>query len=163
MMSDPVNREEGDPSFDVDGMLGRLAKWLRIMGFDAAFPRSAPSEGRVFVTMKKDVRRPGSVSITKIGPMDQLAEFLEQTGIDPNPARVLSRCLVCNVPVGETTRERAAGRVPDRVLRTSSSFNECPRCGRIYWEGTHGERIRKRLKKVHGWTDPTGVDSSSAD
>jgi uncharacterized protein with PIN domain len=163
MMFDPVNREERDPSFDVDGMLGRLAKWLRILGFDAAFPRSVPSEGRSFVTMKKNARLPGSVRITKICPSDQLAEFLEQTGTDPDPARLLTRCLVCNVPVGETTRERVTGRVPDRVLRTISSFNECPSCGRIYWEGTHVERIRKLLEEVHVRTDPTRVDSSAAD
>lgn len=162
-MADLANREECDPSFDVDGMLGRLAKWLRILGFDAAFPRSVPSAGRSFVTMKKNVRVPGSVRITKISPRDQLGEFLEQTGIDPNPDRVLTRCLVCNVPVGEATSERVSGRVPDRVLRTVSSFNECPSCGRIYWEGTHGERIRKRLEEVYIWKDPMRVDSSAAD
>jgi hypothetical protein len=133
-------------SLDVDGMLGRLAKWLRILGFDAAFPRSRPSEGRLFVTARRSVAYAGAIVVSGGDPSDQLRQVMEQAGIRPDPRLLLSRCLICNVPVREVQREDIAGKVPDGVFQRSRSFHECPECGRIYWEGSHAERIKKKLQ-----------------
>lgn len=134
--------------FDVDGMLGRLAKWLRILGFDAAFPRPVPSEGRIFVTMKKDTPPGKAIRITTTGPVQQLKELLEQSGIDPDRSLFFTRCLVCNVPVRPISRNDVAGKIPEPVSRMTSAFNMCPGCGRVYWEGSHGKRIGKVLKQI---------------
>jgi uncharacterized protein len=148
MDNDPPNLPIPSASFDVDGMLGRLSKWLRILGFDAAFPRSKPSAGRLFVTARRSVTYAGAISVSGQDPLEQLRQVLEQAGIRPDPKLFLSRCLVCNVPVREVQRENAVGKVPDRILEKMEIFHECPACGRIYWEGSHAERIKTRLEAI---------------
>jgi uncharacterized protein len=148
MVNHPPDREATSASLDVDGMLGRLAKWLRVVGFDAAFPRSRPSEGRLFVTARKSVTYAGAIVVSGEDPAHQLRQVLEQAGIRPDPSFFLSRCLICNVPVREVQREDVAGKVPDGVFQRSRSFRECPECGRIYWEGSHAERMKKRLQNL---------------
>jgi len=143
-----------DISFDVDGMLGRLAKWLRILGFDADFPCPSPSEGRLFVTMKKAARFSSAITITATDLESQLEELFEQTKILPDPDLFLSRCLVCNIPVTEIPKESVSGKVPRPVFEMISVFNECPRCRRIYWEGSHGTRIKSRLEKIRTGASP---------
>ncbi len=142
------------PCFDVDNMLGRLAKWLRILGFDAEYPRSTSRPGRIFVTAKEVAAFPTAIRVTTGAVEDQLSELFNQAGIDPNPELFFSRCLICNVPVEEISRDKTEGKVPEAVWQTTTHFNECPRCRRIYWEGTHGNRIKKRLAEagVRGFT-----------
>lgn len=135
-------------SFDVDGMLGRLAKWLRILGFDAAFPRSRPSVGRFFVTSRRSAPHAGAIIVSGDDPHEQLKQVIEQAGIRSDPSLFLTRCLICNVPVRDVNREDVAGKVPAGIFRRSESFHECPECGRIYWEGSHAERIKKRLQML---------------
>ena len=148
MVNQPSNRPGPTASFDVDGMLGRLAKWLRILGFDTAFPRSRPSVGRIFVTARRSVAYAGAIVVSGEDPSDHLRQVLKQAGIRPDPRLFLSRCLICNVPVREVQSEDVAGKVPDGVFQRSRSFRECPECGRIYWEGSHAERIKKRLQNL---------------
>ncbi len=148
MADQPQDYKVPSASFDVDGMLGRLAKWLRILGFDAAFPCSRPSAGRIFVTARKAVPYAGAMLVTGNDPLEQLKQVLEQAGIRPDPKLFLSRCLVCNVPVREVKRENVVGKVPDRILENAELFHECPACGRIYWEGSHAERMQKRLQNL---------------
>ena len=80
--------------------------------------------------------------------MEQLKQVLEQTGVRPNPELFLSRCVVCNVLVEPVSLDRVAGKVPDAVLEMTATFNQCPSCGRIYWEGCHPERMIKRLETI---------------
>jgi len=136
------------PPFDVDGMLGALAKWLRILGFDAAYPCSGPSSGRIFVTGKRIAGRSDTLILEDQDPLAQLKQVLDEVGIAPDPDLFLSRCLACNVPVEEIPRDKAEGRVPEKILLRATVFNECPKCGRVFWEGSHGKRIRKRLHKA---------------
>ena len=136
------------PGFDVDGMLGRLAKWLRILGFDAVFPRAAPSEGRVFVTTKKGAPSPCVIRILGGTITEQLREVLDHVGIVPHPDLIFSRCLLCNAAVEKVTRESVEGKVPGRVFGVTCAFHQCPQCGRVYWEGTHEARVRKSLERM---------------
>jgi uncharacterized protein with PIN domain len=135
-------------AFDVDGMLGALTKWLRILGFDAAYPCSTPASGRIFVTMKRVAGRSDTIVVEDQDPVAQLKQVLEEAGISPDPELFLTRCLICNVPVEEIPRDKVAGRVPEQVFQKVTLFNECPTCGRIYWEGSHDQRIKKRLQKA---------------
>jgi len=133
-------------AFDVDGTLGRLAKWLRIMGFDAAYPCKKQSGRRIFVTSKQSRLGPTIVIVSSPDALDQLKDVLDNVGVRPDPDLFLSRCLVCNVPVTPIPREEAKGKVPEAVYQGVQSFNRCGRCQRIYWEGSHPDRIRSRLK-----------------
>ncbi|MGO9116282.1 MAG: Mut7-C RNAse domain-containing protein [Desulfomonilaceae bacterium] len=136
------------PCFDVDGMLGRLAKWLRILGFDAAYPRSAPTADRYFVTTRKQKGILQIIIVTANDSMQQLKQVLTAISVRPDPSMFFSRCLICNIPVVEISRADAAGQVPEEIFGSRSEFHECPRCRRVYWEGSHLSRMSRRLKSV---------------
>ncbi len=136
------------PCFDVDGMLGRLAKWLRILGFDAAYPKNAPTADRYFVTTRQRKGIPQITIVTANDSMEQLKEVLAATGVRPNPSLFLSRCLICNIPVIEIPRADAAEQVPEEIFRSRSKFHKCPQCRRVYWEGSHLSRISRCLKSI---------------
>jgi len=129
-------------------MLGHLAKWLRVLGFDAAYPCKAPSPGRTFITAKRIAAGSDTIIVEDQDPLDQLKQALEHAGISTDPGLFLSRCLLCNVPVKEVPRDRIAGRVPELIFQALTKFNECPRCGRVFWEGSHAERMKMRLQKM---------------
>ncbi len=133
-------------AFDVDGMLGGMAKWLRVLGFPAAYPRRAPGPGRFFVTTAKFKTFPLALIITGTTPLEQVKEALEQAHITPDPDLFLSRCLICDEPVVTANREQLADRVPEKIRISVESFRECRRCGRIYWEGGHHRRMMNRLR-----------------
>jgi uncharacterized protein len=133
------------PCFDVDGMLGRLAKWLRILGFDAAYPRISSTIGRYFVTTKDRISGGKTIVVSGDDPMEQLKQVLTAIHVRPDQSLFFSRCLICNVPVVEIPKADVSGRVPEEILGSRSEFHECPQCRRVYWEGSHLGRIVRRL------------------
>lgn len=137
------------PTFDVDGMLGGLVKWLRILGYDAAFPCPRPTSPlRVFITTVPGKVRAGDVIVTTEHRLQQLAEVLQQTGFEPDEALFFSRCVLCNEPVVPVPRDEVLAKVPDWIFHSGGPFHACPKCGRIYWEGSHLERVKKRLQAL---------------
>jgi uncharacterized protein with PIN domain len=141
--------------FAADAMLGRLARWLRLLGFDCAYDpaitdealvRLAETEARTILT--RDRRLPeewwvsGVYLVRAEDLLGQLAEVIEAFDLAAS-VRLLTRCNECNRALAPLAREQAAGRVPPRVLELHDAFAECPGCGRVYWEGTHAERIRE--------------------
>jgi len=147
--------EEGPPPLLLDGMLGRLAKWLRLLGYDAAYDnqaddlelaRRARAEGRVLLTRDRELAGRRGLR-TLLVRSDVLEEQVEQTveELGPPSQTALSRCSLCNEPLQATTPEEVAGRVPPYVLRTQPRFRICPSCGRVYWAGTHLDHMRDYL------------------
>lgn len=139
--------QDPEEGFDLDGMLGNLAKWLRILGFDAKFPCKKVAQDRYFVTTNRKLKNPQVLRIHDGSPTEQMKQLFDLTGIVPNPNLFLSRCLTCNVPVRETARHKVKGKVPDSVFSRTPIFHECPLCGKLYWEGTHASRIKRRLEE----------------
>jgi len=133
------------PAFDVDGNLGALAKWLRILGFDAAFPRKSPSRERIFVTTRLVLESPVTVVVDDPDPIGQVKQVIADTGIIVREEMLFTRCFLCNVPVHEISSAQAGGRVPGPILQSKRVFHECPQCRRVYWEGSHEKRIKRRL------------------
>ena len=146
------------PPLAADAMLGGLARWLRVLGLDVAYDpalddaalvRLAAGEGRVILTrdrrlvQRRLARNHLLVASDEVGA--QLRQVLGQLAIVPDPARLLSRCLRCNLPLVALDAELARERVPPYVASTRERFRECPRCGRVYWSATHVERMRERL------------------
>jgi len=151
MSRNPENPDTPDapPAFDVDGMLGGLVKWLRILGYDAAFPCPRPTSPlRVFVTTVPGKARAGDVIVSTEHRLQQLAQVLQQTGFEPDEALFFSRCILCNEQVVPVQRDDVVDEVPDWIFRSGASFQACPKCGRIYWEGSHLERVKKRLEAL---------------
>jgi uncharacterized protein with PIN domain len=143
--------------FFCDAMLGRLARWLRALGFDTAYEAHiaddalvarARSEGRLVLTrdrrLAEEQRTGGVLVITTDEPVAQLREVLSRLGLSI-PERLFTRCTVCNTEVEPLSADEARSRVPPNVLARHTGFTRCRTCGRIYWEGGHVRRMRQRL------------------
>lgn len=133
-------------------MLGHLARWLRLLGYDAPQPKRLPAQaapGEALLTRRRAWQgRPGVVFIKHDRLEDQLGQVLDELELTPEPRRFFSRCLDCNVPVEPLAREAAAGRVPDYILDTAEGFTHCLGCGKVFWPGSHGKRARERLAAI---------------
>ena len=148
-----------DVRFATDCNLGKLAKWLRILGYDTlhergnadlGFLQKAAAEGRIALTRKRDLARlspEGRLVVVKADHVRfQLHEVLEALSLEPDPVKKMTRCLLCNTPLEEIPKERAEGGVPLYVYVTCVQFKGCPSCGRIYWPGTHCRHIEEFLR-----------------
>ncbi len=135
-----------------DAMLGRLARWLRLLGYDAPHikrpPAQAGPDGILLTRRRAWQGRPGVIFVAHDKLEDQLRQVVAELGLEPDPTKLFSRCLECNVPVVPLERSDASGRVPDFVLDTAESFTQCPRCKKVFWPGSHGKRARARLAEL---------------
>ena len=146
--------------FVVDSMLGKVAKWLRVLGFDAVCERLSQrsqveahiGEGRVVVTRNRRWRgEPGVVYPESNEPREQLRDVIREMRLGPGDAHFLDRCMLCNELLRPLSRGEAFGLVPDYIVATSTIFHRCPQCGRVYWKGTHPARIKQRLRELLSW------------
>ena len=149
------------PPMIADAMLGALARWLRVLGLDVAYDPAlddpelverAVAEGRVILTRDRRLvqrRLARNHLLIRSGVVEeQVRQVLEELGIRPDPGRLLGRCLRCNAATEPIPVEDARALVPPWVARTQEEYRACPVCGRIYWSGTHAERMRKRLERM---------------
>lgn len=138
-------------------MLGRLARWLRVLGFDTAYDPAvddpelvawADAEGRVLLTrdrhLVEHLRPAASVLIRSDRALDQLCEVVEACGVE-GPLELFARCPVCNGSLRLATPEERAEHVPERARELPGPVRRCTCCGRVYWLGTHTERMRQSL------------------
>jgi hypothetical protein len=147
------------PRFVADCMLGRLAKWLRAFGFDAAYDpfaddravvEQARERGAVLLTRDTRIHAPGVrlLFINDDHVEDQLRQLVGKLPLDLSQAQPMTRCTVCNQPLAPATRGEVWDRVPPFVYLTQVEFAVCPGCSRVYWEGTHVARMRARLSEL---------------
>lgn len=140
--------------FFADAMLGRLAKRLRLGGWDTKYEsfihdadlvRRAAAEGRIILTrdrrlmLRRGAR--GTAFLLHANGVDD--QWRELTAHWPalTAGDAFSRCAECNTPIESVDREDVRDRVPPYVYRTQDKFFACPGCGRIYWPGTHVPKI----------------------
>ena len=152
-----------DLKFIVDQNVGKLAKWLRTMGYDALFFNSgddsrmiatALAEGRVMLTrdtqiMKRRIVTSGrlkAILIQSDEPERQMRQVIDSLSLDCQ-FRPFTICLECNHLLVERDKQQIKDLVPPYVFQTQSQFMECPACHRIYWRGTHWQAMTRRLKK----------------
>jgi uncharacterized protein with PIN domain len=140
-------------------MLGRLARWLRILGYDAEyFPgedddllRQARREGRVLLT--RDTRLlqrrtlPPHLFIESDHVMEQLRQVVRGLHLNPT-APPAHRCCCCNTELEQRDRTQVVGLVPEFVWSHHDEFWACPRCRRIYWAGTHRRRMQEAIRAL---------------
>jgi uncharacterized protein with PIN domain len=154
----PVPAER--PRFIADAMLGRLARWLRTLGYDTVYDDAIPDaelvrralvEGRLILTRDRKLfdewRVDGGLVLRAEGTLEQLAEVAATFRLPP-PARLFTRCRVCNGVLEPAERDALEDRVPARVWDRVQDFAQCPNCGRVYWEGSHTDRMRSVLARV---------------
>lgn len=147
--------------FAVDIMLGKLAKWLRVLGFDArslflagrAAIESLLLEGFIPVTRRERFRdMEGVIFIRSDHHLEQLLEIISLVSLGGEEVRLFSRCILCNVGLARIPGEAVFGAVPDYVFETVSDFRRCPECGRVYWPGSHRRRMIEQLESLTGWS-----------
>jgi len=148
--------------FLVDAMLGKLARWLVLLGYDAKFAggagradlellEEARREDRVFITRDRripDVAGVRKVIITHARLEDQLRQLASELDLKPDPALLFSRCPDCNAPLETLPREEALPLVPPKVKTLETPFWRCRLCGRLYWNGTHTARIIEKIRSL---------------
>lgn len=148
------------PRFVADTMLGRLAHWLRAMGCDTAYLGPAEDsrllelargEDRLLITRDAALARLAGARGCLLRATDvdaQLDEVVGKLGLVTTNGHWLSRCLECNTMLERCDVADALEQVPERVAAVHTEFWRCPTCARIYWAGTHAERILARLGEL---------------
>jgi uncharacterized protein len=147
--------------FICDSMLGRLAKGLRMLGFDTLYARTlnpqplvqtALDQQRVILTRRTTFpKKTPSGSILCIhsnSPKEQLREVITAYPIDAAAVKPFTICLRCNAALAAIEKEAAAGHVPDYVYATVEHFSACPTCGRVYWKGSHYANMADDILKI---------------
>jgi uncharacterized protein len=151
-----------DPKFVLDVHLGKLAAYLRMLGFDTAYTNAASDpalvhisveEGRILLTRDRGLLKHSAVThgywLRETDSRRQAAEAVNRFDL-ARSARPFTRCMACNALLRPVSRSEAADRVPLRAAEAYSDFQECPSCRRIYWQGTHYQRMRRWVEQLTG-------------
>ena len=150
-----------EPRFIVDNMLGSVARWLRILGYDTVYDKNAEDwqiirraelEKRIIVTRDRALHNKAiklglrSVLLWEDDMAERLAHIAAVTGIRLGVDFEKTRCPEDNTPLIKVEKEKIKDKVPPSVLRAHSDFWECTRCGKVYWVGRHWRMIEKILQ-----------------
>lgn len=153
-----------EPRFIVDTNAGKLAKLLRLMGYDTIFfrgeddsnmIRAALAENRIILTRdthinKRRVVARGRLRVVLLDSDDaeqQVRQVARTLGLDCRH-RPFTLCLECNQPLVVKSREEVKELVPPYVFQTQVQYMQCPNCRRVYWKGTHWERMSRKLDRL---------------
>ena len=151
-------------TFIVDSNAGKLARWLRMMGYDTLFFNSiedgrlvdiALKEARVVVTRdtqiaKRRVAANGNVKVIlsrEDDPGRQLLQVMKELNLDCRETQ-FTRCLECNQILLPRSKDEVEDLVPPYVFRTQTQYMQCPSCRRVYWQGTHWQRMKRALEEI---------------
>ncbi len=149
-----------NPAFVADVHLGRLARYLRMLGFDTAWPGDVPDdrlaevavgENRAVLTRDRGLLKRNAVThgyaVRSKEPSAQIAEVVSRFDLSAG-VRPFSRCLRCNGLLREATQEEIERKAPDRVRQDASGFRFCLGCGRLYWRGSHYDAMQRLVASV---------------
>lgn len=150
------------PKFVTDATLSRLAKWLRLLGYDACvFPREAgrqllrlaQSEGRIVLTKRADLKERQFAGVLLLLTHNdislQLKEVIEKFSLKIEKNKMFGICLKCNRALEPVAAAEVRELVPAYVFEHCAAFNRCSSCRKIFWEGTHQRNSLQFLQK-HG-------------
>jgi uncharacterized protein with PIN domain len=144
--------------FATDRTLGKLVKWLRLLGFDAVY---APTENRADLFFK--MQEPARTLLTRIhaifhgmqereiflihanSPFEQLKEIIRVKHLKRTALRPFTRCIACNLLLESIEKTALAGQVPDYIWHCQETFCKCRGCGRIFWPGSHKQHGLDRI------------------
>ena len=149
--------------FIVDNNVGKLAKWLRMMGYDTLFFNGsndsrmiaiALAEGRVVLTKDTQIMKRGVITKGRLKailpqsdkPELQIRQVIDSLNLDCR-FKPFSICLECNHPLVEKSKKQVKDLVPPFVFQTQNQYMECPHCHRIYWRGTHWQKMTEELNR----------------
>lgn len=149
--------------FIADGMLGKLTRWLRMLGHDVTYYRSldddklvevALSEKRVLLTRdhtlhKQAATRGVDAVLVEAGDeAEKLADLAKRFGFKLEINLSISRCPKCNTTIEAVSKETVIGEIPEATSIYYDDFWKCPGCGQVYWQGAHWKRIEQTLEEA---------------
>lgn len=142
--------------------MGRLAKWLRILGFDTVYfsnPlnekllfKEAVSSNRLILTRSEKIAsqlEEGDYCFIAHNHIDEQLKYLIDKGIISLPENLFTRCAECNESLKQIGRDKVHSKVPDYVRETQQYFQQCPTCKKIFWSGTHYKRIKEKINSLY--------------
>jgi uncharacterized protein with PIN domain len=147
------------PKFIADCHLGKLAKYLRLMGIDTLFfshiddddlVHRANEEGRIIITRDRLLSERKNIPVIFLEPTDikkQLQILIDHYNLRDDTAH-FSRCIICNTPLQVVDKEKIIESLPEKVKKHFNYFEYCPTCDRIYWQGDHYRHMLEFLEQV---------------
>jgi uncharacterized protein with PIN domain len=144
-----------DTYFAAEKTLGKLAKWLRILGFDTIYDPDhfdSDESQRIVLTRTKSVfdkHNSGKLIFIKSDqPFKQLKEVIISLGIGAQDIKPFTRCIRCNTQIRTVAKDSIRSLVPDYVWENQDAFKACNECKRIYWKGSHTKRSMDLIKSL---------------
>ncbi|MCD6573754.1 MAG: Mut7-C RNAse domain-containing protein [Thermoplasmata archaeon] len=140
-------------------MLGSMAKWLRILGYDTKYVKNmkdeeiakiAREEERILLTRDKKLasKFKNSIYLENNGLKNQLRRIIKELALEIDDKNLLTRCIICNEKIEKIDKEKVKGMVPEHVYESHEEFYICPKCKRIYWIGTHFKNMKKFIESI---------------
>jgi uncharacterized protein with PIN domain/sulfur carrier protein ThiS len=146
--------------FVADAHLGRLARYLRLLGFDTVYENDlgdpelaaiAEREGRILLSRDRALLAGAALShglwVPSTRPREQVAQVVERLDLY-RLLRPFTRCTICNGLLAAVDKAEIAAEVPERVHRVFDAFWRCQGCGRLYWQGSHYQRLRGLVEQI---------------
>jgi uncharacterized protein with PIN domain len=149
-----------DTRFVLDGHVGKLARLLRMLGFDTLYRpdfedseivQIAADEKRIILTRDVELLKAGTVThgywVRSVSPNEQVGEILERFDLH-SQIRPFRRCMVCNSPIAPVDKETVAGALPTKVRELHDEFYRCAGCRKVYWKGTHYHDMMEQIQNL---------------
>lgn len=148
-----------EPRFVLDTHLGRLAAYLRMLGFDAMYRNDyeddelarLAQQGRILLTRDRGLLKRAAVThgycVRETDPQRRLVEVLRRFDLF-GAVRPFRRCMRCNGLLEPVPQEAVADRLPPKTLTYYDEFRLCQGCGRVYWKGSHYQRMQQLIARV---------------
>lgn len=150
--------------------MGKLARQLRLAGFDALLDRRPPDSARLAAlagkerilltrstTVRKALASESLIFIRSNDPTLQMRQVLTDLHLSRADLQPLMRCSECNQPLDKVSKDEVVGLVPAYILQQHAQFKQCPQCRRIYWPGSH---VGRWLERMVQWFAPPGRDEA---
>lgn len=151
--------------FLLDGMLGKLARWLRMLGYEAVYLNDSPDhdllsiakrDSLVLLTSDEELYRTAAMRGIETSLVqgrtepERLAGLAERYDLRLEIDTAISRCPACGSPIREVPKEDVEGSVPPATFKVYQSFWLCtnPKCSKVYWQGSHWQKIEQTLESA---------------
>jgi uncharacterized protein with PIN domain len=153
-----------DAKFLGDAMLGKLVRYLRILGFDTSYLKNTSKEKLLLesrrdhrIILTRDRKMTGMPEVLIVDSEDadeQLRQVTRALKLAPK-GRYFCRCIVCNTSLVPINKLEIAGLVPYYTYKHFDNFSVCPACRRVYWAGSHHANMKKKIEEMLGTASPS--------